>query len=334
MTVIEWPVTLPDTKYSRWYNNLIEKSKNRKLQGYTEKHHIIPRSFGGSNDAANIAVLTAREHYIAHWLLWKMNFPQPYYGKMAAAFKTFCGKLFYGKKRTTNHNYKINSKMYERLRVECAAYQSEFFSGENASWYGRKHTEESKKLIGEKSKLKTFKSGPDNPRWGQKMPPGFGKKISDRVKEKWTDPEWRARQVEIRKEVSNRPEVKEKHAAFNKERWANMDLDDRKSLLDKSLLKAIDERRGKTWDEIYTPEQIERMQDAIANREISEDAKIRIKEGQAKGCRAPMPAHVKAQMSVRFTGIKRPTKICIHCGKTAVVSNINRWHNDNCKHKK
>ncbi len=360
--MIIWPVCLTETKYSKWYSDLMAKSKIRTLTGYTEKHHIIPRSFGGSDDKDNIAVLTAREHYIAHWLLWKMKFSQPYSGKMAHAFATFFSRTF-TKDRSIHHNYNLNSRTYEKVKTESAAYISENFSGENAAWYGRKHTEESKKIIGEKSKLKTFKSGPDNPRWGQKMPPGFSEKIAAINKEKWNDPEWRAAQTVIKKEISNRPEVKEKHAAFHKERWARMDIDERKSLLDKSLLKAVEARQGKTWEEIYTPEQIERMHDARVNRVISEDAKSRMRAGLEKGCRAPMPEHVKKQMSERMKGRtdmvgegngmygkkhslesiekmkeshkNRPITECPHCGKQSrAKSQMVRWHNDNCKHKK
>ena len=39
---------------------------------YFERHHIIPRSLGGSNESDNIVKLTAREHFIAHLLLTKM----------------------------------------------------------------------------------------------------------------------------------------------------------------------------------------------------------------------------------------------------------------------
>lgn len=331
--MIEWTVEPPNTKYKRWYENLILKSKNRELVGYTEKHHIIPRSFDGINDQSNIAILTAREHYIAHLLLWKMKFPEPYNGKMAMAFKTFFSRTG-SQSRMKYHDYNLNSRIYEKVKIDAAKYQSENFSGENASWYGRKHTDESKKLIGEKSKLKTFRSGPDHPQWGKKMPPGFSEKISAINKEKWADPEWRAKQVEIRKEVSNRPEIKENTSVKNKERWASMEPEVRSLLLKKTVLKVAESRRGKTWEEIYTPEQIDRMQNSIVNRIITDDAKARIQAGREKGCRAPMPEHVKLQMSLRFTGIKRPTKICIHCGKEAVVSNINRWHNDNCKEKK
>ena len=47
------------------------RSKNRIVEGYTEKHHIIPKSLGGSNKKENIAILTAKEHFMAHLLLTK-----------------------------------------------------------------------------------------------------------------------------------------------------------------------------------------------------------------------------------------------------------------------
>ena len=41
--------------------------------GYTENHHILPRSMGGSDDESNLVKLTGREHWIAHLLLWKIH---------------------------------------------------------------------------------------------------------------------------------------------------------------------------------------------------------------------------------------------------------------------
>jgi hypothetical protein len=77
--------------YKKHYENLIKSRLNRKLKKgvYYERHHIIPKCLGGSDKKENIIKLTAREHYIAHWLLyrirkhsnglsfafWKMNFP-------------------------------------------------------------------------------------------------------------------------------------------------------------------------------------------------------------------------------------------------------------------
>lgn len=64
-----------DNKYTKWYNSLINAAKARCLNvdaDYYENHHIIPKSIGGTNELSNIVKLTAREHFIAHWLLTKM----------------------------------------------------------------------------------------------------------------------------------------------------------------------------------------------------------------------------------------------------------------------
>lgn len=64
------------------YNALMKRAQEREpLAGYVEKHHIVPRCYGGSNDSSNIAVLTAREHFLAHRLLAKIHG-----GKMSYAF--------------------------------------------------------------------------------------------------------------------------------------------------------------------------------------------------------------------------------------------------------
>lgn len=58
--------------YHNIYLKLIERSKSRTLEGYVEKHHILPRCMGGSDDIENIVILTAEEHYVAHQLLAKI----------------------------------------------------------------------------------------------------------------------------------------------------------------------------------------------------------------------------------------------------------------------
>jgi 5-methylcytosine-specific restriction endonuclease McrA len=40
---------------------------------YYEVHHILPRSLGGQDTADNLVLLTAREHYIAHLLLYSIH---------------------------------------------------------------------------------------------------------------------------------------------------------------------------------------------------------------------------------------------------------------------
>ena len=61
-------------KYTKWYENIITNAQLRVNQtGYLEKHHIIPKSLGGSNDPSNLVKLTPKEHYICHLLLIKMT---------------------------------------------------------------------------------------------------------------------------------------------------------------------------------------------------------------------------------------------------------------------
>ena len=39
-----------NNKYTRWYYQIIENAKFRvKTEEYFEKHHIVPKSLGGSN---------------------------------------------------------------------------------------------------------------------------------------------------------------------------------------------------------------------------------------------------------------------------------------------
>ena len=61
-----------ENKYSIWYYKIINNAKHRVTTGYTEKHHIIPRSLTGTDDDSNIVKLTAREHFVCHLLLTKM----------------------------------------------------------------------------------------------------------------------------------------------------------------------------------------------------------------------------------------------------------------------
>ena len=59
-------------RYRAWYDSLMQKARNRSIDSpYTEIHHVLPRSMGGSDELSNLVELTYREHFIAHWLLTK-----------------------------------------------------------------------------------------------------------------------------------------------------------------------------------------------------------------------------------------------------------------------
>lgn len=58
--------------YKKHYDLLIERAKTRQLTSYIERHHIVPRCMGGTNEKSNLVELTPEEHYVAHQLLVKM----------------------------------------------------------------------------------------------------------------------------------------------------------------------------------------------------------------------------------------------------------------------
>ena len=59
--------------YEKIYEALISRARNRILFGQIEKHHIIPRSEGGSNKKENKIELSPKEHHLCHLLLIKMG---------------------------------------------------------------------------------------------------------------------------------------------------------------------------------------------------------------------------------------------------------------------
>ena len=58
--------------YAKIYDDLIARGKNRVLESYKERHLIIPRCLGGTDEPENLVDLTPEEHYVAHQLLIKI----------------------------------------------------------------------------------------------------------------------------------------------------------------------------------------------------------------------------------------------------------------------
>ena len=60
--------------WQRVYNELMARARERgTVQGYSERHHVVPKAHGGDNNPDNLVQLTAREHFIAHWVLWRIH---------------------------------------------------------------------------------------------------------------------------------------------------------------------------------------------------------------------------------------------------------------------
>lgn len=122
--------------YVKHYEALIERAKNRTLEGYKESHHIIPKCMGGSDSDENLVNLTASEHYVAHQLLLKIY---PTNHKLAYA----CHMM------STNLNGR-NNKSYSWVRQRMAVANSALLKG-------RKRAPRSKEWSNKISKANTGK---------------------------------------------------------------------------------------------------------------------------------------------------------------------------------
>lgn len=100
-------------KYTRIYYSIISNAQARTLpkETYIEKHHIIPKSLGGNNSAGNLVKLTAREHFICHWLLTKMTIGVSYQ-KMLYALHVMQAMT----EDQQRYETKITSRVFDKMR--------------------------------------------------------------------------------------------------------------------------------------------------------------------------------------------------------------------------
>lgn len=95
--------------YQRIHDEIICHAKSRILpkDTYKESHHIIPKCLGGTNDKSNLVNLTAREHYIIHWLLYKIHKIQ----ELACAWHRMCNSNDIHK-RYNSHTFEYARKVF------------------------------------------------------------------------------------------------------------------------------------------------------------------------------------------------------------------------------
>lgn len=214
--------------YVKIYNSLIDRAKNRILEGYQERHHIIPRCLGGLDDTSNIVGLTPEEHYTAHLLLVKI-YPNE-------------AKLVYAawQMQYHNSNCRMNNKTYgwikRKLSVIVSERSKEMWKTNKdkiiKSMILERNTEEGKRRISLASKARwNSMSEEERIAFRQKMSSinndeskrvdaskkikakwendiQYQEKMKNRktrgsdgsaLKAKWADPEWRKYMMEARK---------------------------------------------------------------------------------------------------------------------------------------
>jgi hypothetical protein len=124
-------------KYTTWYMAITDRARTRKLEGYTERHHVIPKSLNGTDDKANLVDLTAREHFICHWLLTKMHT-----GEAKAKMIYALNGMKRNGKFTQRYETLVTSRVYENLKKEFSIVHSATMKGRDPWNRGIPITEE------------------------------------------------------------------------------------------------------------------------------------------------------------------------------------------------
>lgn len=200
-------VNFVNNKYTRWYFSIINRAKKRNLPiskrqvkkiyksfGYTEVHHIIPKSLGGGNSENNLIRFLAKEHYICHLLLTKMVTDSSLKQKMITAYIMMTGE---NSKSARIPQRRLTSRLYAKIREEYSQYQSVKQKGKIVSEGTRKKLSEKRKGVPlseeTKKKLSNILKGRkpvhevtaetrekmSRAQKGKKMPESFKRKISE-----------------------------------------------------------------------------------------------------------------------------------------------------------
>jgi hypothetical protein len=184
--------------YQSIYNQLCQRSLTRSWQRFTyERHHIIPKSLGGTDDKSNLAILTPREHALAHLLLVKFLTGE-HKAKMIYALKSMISYRNKGRQQLTTRQYETLRQTYQTLSStpEYRAWRSAIT---RAQW-----TPERRAAVAEKarqqwatgSKRESFRSAEYRAKKSKQMKqrwqdPEYQQQVSDWVKEQWSDPDKR-----------------------------------------------------------------------------------------------------------------------------------------------
>lgn len=159
--------------YGQFIQNILDTRGRFNCEGYKERHHIIPKCMGGSNENENLIDLYAREHFEAHRLLGLEN-PENY--SLVYAWWNMC--QING--NTEQTRYVPTPEEYEEARLRCAKVSSERVVGEKHPMYGKHHTDDTKHKMSVAHKGRLI--GELNPMYGKHHDDEWKKNNSDMMK--------------------------------------------------------------------------------------------------------------------------------------------------------
>jgi hypothetical protein len=140
-----------DNKFTKEYFEIINKNKDKERLGYMEKHHIIPKSLGGDNSKKNLIWLSAKDHFKCHQLLVEITTGED-------RMKMWSGlwRMMNKQSRNQSREYTFTPEEYEIARKNHAFNHSVRMLGSKNYFYGKKHTDNTKKIMSQAKKGKTY----------------------------------------------------------------------------------------------------------------------------------------------------------------------------------
>lgn len=145
--------------YQAFIDNILQ-TRGRFACGdeYHERHHIVPKCLGGTNEENNLIDLFAREHFEAHRLLVLEN---PENNGLQYAWWNMC--QIQG--NDGQDRYIPTAEEFEQARKICSKLSSERNLGENHPMFGLHHTEQTKEKMSKAHKGQM--TGEKNPMFGK-----------------------------------------------------------------------------------------------------------------------------------------------------------------------
>lgn len=242
---------MEEITYKEFIQNILDtRGRFECRDEYHERHHIVPRCMGGTNDEENLIDLFAKEHFVAHKLLAQEN---PDNDGLAYAWTMMAFV-----KDKNQERYELTPQEYEEARIKQSeltsrrskelwkddeyrkrvseTHKKENLSEETLSKLaeasrGRKHTEEDKRKIGDVHRGKVVSeetrqklSASHKRTWeNQAYRDEQIKKSKERCKEELFGQQMRERQIKNWQDENYRQKTIDGISKAQKELWKNED---------------------------------------------------------------------------------------------------------------
>ena len=183
--------------YGEFINNILDtRGRFNCGEEYHERHHIIPKCMGGSDEEDNLIDLFAREHFEAHRLLAQEN---PYNEGLIYAWNMMAWA-----KRSYQQRCELTPEEYEEVKIALSQIKkNQIISIETRNKQSQsakaRCTDEWRCQMSQLAKER-FANKENHPMYGRCMPEETRQKISTTEKGKIISMELRARWSKTRKE--------------------------------------------------------------------------------------------------------------------------------------